>query len=98
MKTILTVFAVTLVVVVGLSVYNVRGSNKRQEFAATQGSEKLVFRTEGLWDRTLVIEAGPEYDSQTLADLMTKDSFLADQIKAEGFTTVRVGTIIEEIQ
>ena len=98
MKTILTVFAVTLVVVVGLSVYNVRGSNKRHEFAATQGSEKLVFRTEGLWDRTLVIDADPEYDPYALADLMTQDSFLADQLKAVGFTEVRVGNITERIR
>lgn len=98
MKTVLTFFAVTLIVVVGLSVYDVRGSNKRQEFAATQGSEKLVFRTEGLWDRTLVIDADPEYDPYALADLMTQDSFLADQLKAVGFTEVRVGNITERIR
>ena len=87
-----------LVVFLGLTAYNVHGSNKRQTFALSQSTSEITLRTEGVWDRTLVIEAGPEYDSQTLADLMTKDSFLADQIKAEGFTTVRVGTIIEEIQ
>ena len=93
-----TLFVSTLLIVAGLTAYNVHGSNKRQTFALSQSTSEITLRTEGVWDRTLVIEAGPEYDSQTLADLMTKDSFLADQIKAEGFTTVRVGTIIEEIQ
>jgi hypothetical protein len=87
-----------LVVFLGLTIWNVQGSSRRQAFAISQSTSEITLRTEGVWDRTLVIEAGPEYDSQTLADLMTKDSFLADQIKAEGFTTVRVGTIIEEIQ
>ena len=87
-----------LVVFLGLTIWNVQGSSRRQAFAISQSTSEITLRTEGVWDRTLVIEAGPEYDSQTLADLMTEDSFLADQIKAEGFTTVRVGTIIEEIQ
>jgi hypothetical protein len=87
-----------LVVFLGLTAYNVHGSNKRQMFAMSQSTSEITLRTEGLWDRQLVIEAGPEYDSQTLADLMTKDSFLADQIKAVGFKTVRVANVVEEIQ
>jgi hypothetical protein len=87
-----------LVVFLGLTAYNVHESNKRQMFALNQSTSEITLRTEGVWDRQLVIEAGPEYDSQALADLMACDSFLADQLKAEGFTTVRVGDITEAIQ
>ena len=87
-----------LVVFLGLTIWNVQGSSRRQAFAISQSTSEITLRTEGVWDRTLVIEAGPEYDSQTLADLMTKDSFLADQLKAVGFTEVRVGNITERIR
>lgn len=98
MKNILTVFIMTCVLVIGLTAYNVHGSAKRREFAASQGAPEITFRTEGLWDRQLVIDADPEYDSNTLADLMTHDSFLSSQLKAVGFTTVRAGNVVETIQ
>ena len=98
MKNTLMIFIATLVVVLGLSIYNIHGSNERQEFAASQGSADISLRTEGLWNRTLVVDADPKYDSHALADLMAHEGFLADQLKALGFITVRVGNVTEAIQ
>jgi hypothetical protein len=98
MKNILVVFIVTCMVVIGLTAYNIHGSNKRREFAASQASDDISFSVEGSWDRQLVVVADPTYDDQTLADLMTRDSFFTAQLHAEGFTTVRVGKIVETIQ
>jgi hypothetical protein len=72
------------------------GAHQRELYAEARGADWMQFQASGVFGTTL--EAVAPWEDQPLADKLAHDPAISARLRAQGFKTVRIGTIVEKIQ